>query len=37
MEIKDKELYSDWFCIVGIGEGKGYSGHTLNTLAIHPV
>ena len=24
MEIKDKELYSDWFCTVGIGEGKGY-------------
>ena len=24
MEIKDKELYSDWFCSVGIGEGKGY-------------
>ena len=26
MEIKDKELYSDWFCTVGIDieEGKGY-------------
>ena len=24
MEIKDKELYSDWFCTVGIGEDKGY-------------
>lgn len=23
MEIKDKELYSDWFCTVGIVEGKG--------------
>ena len=24
MEIKDKELYSDWFCTVGIVEDKGY-------------
>ena len=26
MEIQDKELYSDWFCTVGIDieEGKGY-------------
>ena len=24
MEIKDRELYSDWFCTLGIGEGKAY-------------
>ena len=24
MEIKDKELYTDRICTVGIGEGKGY-------------
>ena len=24
MEIKDKELYSDWFSTVGIIKGKGY-------------
>ena len=24
MNVEDKELYSDWFCEVGIGKGKGY-------------
>lgn len=24
MNVEDKELYSDWFCVVGIGNGKGY-------------
>ena len=24
MNVEDKELYSDWFCVVGIGKGKGY-------------
>lgn len=24
MNVEDKELYSDWYCVVGIGEGKGY-------------
>lgn len=24
MNLEDKELYNDWFCIVGIGMNKGY-------------
>ena len=24
MNIEDKDLYSDWFCTIGIGINKGY-------------